>query len=309
MSKVWKNASIIDIGRSNFEFSIKLINAAKERIKNMDADAGEIEDRRQRLSKAINESSGWGLKNAQDADAPASRNKANIVYKQLTTSDLPEILSAAKISFPEFWKICYDKELISLTPEGADPDDPKYKDLDRYLPKDVSDMYRTIDGLDDKEREMVGDIAMMLTPAFWHSDTDEMLTVKRQVVDNIENLDIGPNPYLEMGPTGRIWALIRRKIKYDETMNEREDSLPRGSKARSAIQQMHSRRRSGFALDLIPVVCNVYGVSAHHIFGLPDDVKLYAEKDGTEKIITAYMFMSESNKEIFREMLRKEKEL
>lgn len=309
MDKFWKRASIIDVGRASFESSVKLIDAAKERIEHMDADSDEVEERLCRLSRAVEDGTGWNLRNVQSADVPAVRNESSVVYKQINTNQLPEILSAAKISFPEFWKICYGKELIALTPEGTDPEDPKYKDLDHYIPKDVSDMYRIIDGLDAEKRKMVGDIAMTLTPTFWHTDLDEMYTIQRQLTGDIKKINVGENPYRHMGVTGRVWALIRRKFKDQGNLNQKASSLPKDSKAHAVVKQMQVRRRAGLSVTVIPLICNIYGISAHHIFNLPDNVKLYAKESGTEQIITAYMFMGESNKEIFREMLRKEEAL
>lgn len=300
MNSFWNRATIIETERKNFDSSMRLIDAVVSRINAMNIAS---EDKEKVFKKLTEDLSGNGVRSLTTS---AGRGDNGIPYKQVTTRVLPEFLTVAKMSLQDFWEVCFPEyKLIELMPEDADPNDPKYQNVDRYLSKELSDLYRTLDRMDKETRREVGKIAMMLTPTFWHSDLDELMTMRRHLGGDRAAVGAEKNPYLAMGPVGKMWALIQRKFLDDEALPKREKKAPAGSQAKAVLHKMRIRRRQGFRVTALPVVCNIFGVSLHHILNMPDEVKLYAKEDGTEQIVTAYTFMSETNKQIFRDMLTK----
>lgn len=288
------NKAIGDTERKNFSASIKFINNVRARIQNMDITQSEKEKKTAQLIAVLSKC---------DSDT-ANQENYYLRYRALTMDDVAQILPITDMTVPEFWSICYEKELQQLTPEDADLNDPKYKDTDRYISADVSNMYRVIDGLSDERRREMGKIAMLLTPTFWHSELDEALSLQRYITGD-DASGLGENTYLEMGAPGRVWALLKRKGLRNEA--ERLAELaPEGSDTKSMLNAIRFRPRESMPIAKIPAFCNVFGFSLHHMIGMTDDVKLYAQKQGTEKIITAYTFMSEANKDIFRQIAKKE---
>ena len=161
----------------------------------------------------------------------------------------------------DFWEICFPKhKLIELTPEDADPNDPKYQDIDRYLPKEISDLYRTLDRTSEETRREVGKIAMMLTPTFWHSDLDELMTMRRHLDGNRAVANAEKNPYLAMEPVGKMWALIQRKFVDDEGLPKREKRALEGSQAKAMLHKMRISRRQGLGSLCFPMRQSTYCV-------------------------------------------------
>lgn len=241
-------------------------------------------------------------------------------YSKLKYEEMWEILSICGITIFEFLK-GIGVVVPDLMPVNADLSKQEYLDRRRFLSKEISDLYRTCDGLSDENRRKALFIAKCMSPVVLQSNIDDGFAIVNDSDFSIEPGRGGADEdsscvtwktrRFHGNPSKKIYWLTRRK-EYRSGAKQKNNGAFWGDE--NWAVELFKRISAGkewekpVRLDDIPSVAICLDASLHEILCAPDELFLYATKTYTESIVSMYYFMSSASRELFRVIVSQLKE-
>lgn len=237
-------------------------------------------------------------------------------YSKLKYDELWEILGICRATIYDFLR-GVGVNVPELFPEGVDADKKEYNDRRRYLPKDVSDLYRICDSLPEEDRKKLLLTAKSMSPVFWQSVVDDGFAITDEnefiAFRDPKNSKTGKfekervtwkTKRFHGNPSKRIYWLVRRKEMKTSKKGENTNSWGGEEWAVKLYNRVSDGKEweKPIHLEDLPDAAVCLNVSLHNLFGAPDTLFLYATKPYTETIISAYYFMSQESKKLFFEI-------